>query len=169
MSTFQKAFERAQFWMGLRLMFGTIGRAFCGKGWKQSCDTVHVFIDYYVNLALEEVSCGVPHKRMESRGELPINEASLIYNLAVQKKSAMEIRSQIIPAMMVTQDTTGIVLSNTLFLLSRAPEVWNRLREEIYGLGPHENWTTQGLKGCKLLQNILKECETSCPVTNDLC
>ncbi|RAL64629.1 hypothetical protein DID88_001662 [Monilinia fructigena] len=59
--------------------------------------------------------------------------------------------------MLVTQDTTGIVLSNTIFLLARAPEVWSRLREEVAGIGPVEDWRSPDLKNLKLLHNCIKE------------
>ncbi|KAA8566476.1 hypothetical protein EYC84_009038 [Monilinia fructicola] len=81
----------------------------------------------------------------------------LLGNLRMRGKSPVEIRSQIIQGMLVTQDTTGIVLSNTLFLLSRAPEVWSRLREEVAGIGSVEDWRAPDLKNLRLLHNCIKE------------
>lgn len=85
--------------------------------------------------------------------------ASLLGNLVIQGTNPAEIRSQIVQGMLVTQDTTGIVLSNTVFLLSRAPGIWSRVREEVAGIGPVDGWRSEGLKNLKLVHNCLKECK----------
>lgn len=149
MHTFEDAFNTAQGWMGIRLAFGKFG---CGisllsRKWKESCKVVHSFVDHHITEALEKSNVS---KSQESA-------TSLLENLVLRGKSEGEIRSQIIQGMLVTQDTTGIVLSNTIFLLSRHPEVWARLREKVASLGPFEGWTAADLKNLKLLHNSIKE------------
>ncbi|TVY81374.1 Cytochrome P450 monooxygenase lepH [Lachnellula suecica] len=159
MERFQKAFNASQFWMGLRLAFGGIGRmaSVFSKNWKESISTVHSFVDFYVTLSVAELSQKESDIIEGKRPAQQPTESSLVSSLIAQRVPRDGIRSQVIQGMLVTQDTTGIVLSNTIFLLSRAPLIWKRLREEIAALGPFENWTAIDLKRSKLLQNIIQE------------
>jgi len=45
-------------------------------------------------------------------------------------QNRIEIRNQIIQEMMAAQNTTAVLISNTFFLLSRSPAIWERLRDE---------------------------------------
>ncbi|ESZ92447.1 hypothetical protein SBOR_7164 [Sclerotinia borealis F-4128] len=149
MHTFKEAFNAAQGWMGIRLAFGKFGRGislFSNK-WKESCTIVHSFVNHHINNALENSDIS---KSKDSA-------SSLLDNLIMRGTDLAEIRSQIIQGMLVTQDTTGIVLSNTIFLLSRAPNIWSRLREEVASLGLVEGWKAADLKNLKLLHNCIKE------------
>lgn len=150
-STFEEAFDTAQSWMGMRLLFGRYGR-FASRfslAWINSCTIVHSLVDHHIRKAIEIQ----PTSMSEDRA------ASLLGNLVIQGTNPAEIRSQIVQGMLVTQDTTGIVLSNTVFLLSRAPGVWSRVREEVAGIGPVGGWRSEGLKNLKLVHNCLKECK----------
>ncbi|KAF7912144.1 uncharacterized protein EAF01_001165 [Botrytis porri] len=149
MHTFEKAFDAAQSWMGIRLAFGKFGRSvsLLSKNWKESCSIVHSFVDHHIVKALE--------KPVNLKSEE--HASSLLENLVLRGKNLEEIRSQILQGMLVTQDTTGIVLSNTIFLLSRSPKIWTRLREDIAALGPVEVWNPTVLMNLKLLQNCIKE------------
>ncbi|KAI9643612.1 hypothetical protein NHQ30_008234 [Ciborinia camelliae] len=149
MHTFENAFHTAQGWMGIRLAFGIFGRSISllSKKWKQSCSIVHSFVDHHIIEAL----------KMSEMSKSESSAASLLGSLVMRGRSPVEIRSQIIQGMLVTQDTTGIVLSNTVFLLSRAPNIWSQLREEVASLGPVEGWKAADLKNLKLLHNCIKE------------
>ncbi|KAB8293055.1 hypothetical protein EYC80_007415 [Monilinia laxa] len=46
---------------------------------------------------------------------------------------------------------------NSLTNNSRDPEIWSRLREEVAGMGPVEDWRAPDLKNLKLLHNCIKE------------
>lgn len=149
--TFEKAFDTAQKWMGIRLAFGKFGRilSLFSNKWKESCRVVHSFVDHHIAKALEKVYS------LKSED----HASSLLENLVLRGKNLDEIGSQIIQGMLVTQDTTGIVLSNTIFLLSRSPEIWARLRTEVSALGPFQDWNPTDLKNSKLLHNCIKECK----------
>ncbi|KAF7860542.1 uncharacterized protein EAF02_010776 [Botrytis sinoallii] len=149
MYTFEKAFDTAQSWMGIRLAFGKFGRSvsLLSNKWKESCRVVHLFVDHHIAKALEKVYS------LKSED----HPSSLLENLVFRGKNLDEIRSQILQGMLVTQDTTGIVLSNTIFLLSRSPEVWARLRTEICALGSFEVCNPTDLRNSKFLHNCIKE------------
>ena len=81
----------------------------------------------------------------------------------MQGKSLPRIRSQIIQGVLVTQDTTGVVLSNIISMLSRTPEVCSRIRGEVASLGPVEGWNATDLKNLKLLHSVIKESKFPIP------
>ena len=83
---------------------------------------------------------------------------SLLDGLAEQTSDRIEIRNQIIQGMMAAQDTTVVLLSNTFFLLSRSPAIWERLRNETASVGSRP-LTLEDTKNFRLLRNILYECE----------
>ncbi|KAF5876769.1 putative cytochrome p450 alkane protein [Botrytis fragariae] len=156
MHTFEKAFDAAQTWMGIRLAFGKFGRSvsLLSNKWKESCRIVHSFVDHHIVKALEK----------PDNSTLEEYASTLLENLVLRGKNLDEIRSQILQGMLVTQDTTGIVLSNTIFLLSRSPKIWARLRDDIAALGPVEVWSATDLKNLKLVQNCIKESLRICPL-----
>ncbi|KAG9241331.1 cytochrome P450 [Calycina marina] len=156
-SALQEALEVAQFWMGMRIVFRTVGRLLSGKKFKEACEVVHTFVDHHIGEAWSEISHPLDMLGESIQKPKSKIESSLVYSLAIQNRTPLEVRHLIIQAMLVTQDTTGIVLSNTIFSMSRAPELWARLRKEIAGLGPWESWNAQTLRGCTYLQNLLKE------------
>lgn len=83
---------------------------------------------------------------------------SLLDNLAQQTTDRNEIRNQIIQGMMASQDTTSVLISNTVFLLSRDTSTWERLRAEAIAIGSTP-LTAEGIRKSKLLHNVLYECK----------
>lgn len=61
---------------------------------------------------------------------------------------------------MAAQDTTYVLLSNTLFLLSRHPAVYEKLRAEVrnFDLDVRPG-LFDDLRGLKFLRNIICECK----------
>lgn len=61
---------------------------------------------------------------------------------------------------MAVQDTTPVLLSNTLSLLSRNPEIYERLRDEVQPMdlepSPH---LYDKLRDSRFLHNIINECK----------
>lgn len=55
--------------------------------------------------------------------------------MAEQTGDREDLRSQIMQAHMAAQETTGNLLANVFFLLSRHNRVWQKLREEVDTIG----------------------------------
>ena len=113
---------------------------------------VHQLIDFHINEALGTKSRNAAD-----------NHNSLLYHLLQQTDDKIDIRNQIMQVMMASQDTTSVLISNTVFLLSRHLNVWNRLRDEVGSTNPN-NLTSEGIKKFRLLRHMLYECGSSlCP------
>ncbi|KAF2244974.1 cytochrome P450, partial [Trematosphaeria pertusa] len=83
-------------------------------------------------------------------------QRSMLQGLATQMYDVHYIRSQILQGMMAFQETTAVLIANTMFLLSRHPRYWSRLRHEVRQRG-EELLTFENLNNFKPLQNILSE------------
>ncbi|KAF8002599.1 hypothetical protein HF325_003564 [Metschnikowia pulcherrima] len=78
-------------------------------------------------------------------------------------KNPRVLQDQLLNIMVAGRDTTAGLLSFTMFELSRHPQVWGRLKEEVYarfGKGTAEDIdkiTFESLKKCEYLKWILNE------------
>ena len=84
----------------------------------------------------------------------PKDRHSVINTLASQTSDRIEIRNQAIQPMTGAQDTLPMLLSNTLFCLSRHSAIWDRLRAEVACVGPGA-LTIEEARKFQLLRNIL--------------
>ena len=80
---------------------------------------------------------------------------SLLKVLLQQTKDKLEVRNQVIQVFIALQNKASTPLSNTIFLLSRSPETWIRLREETKHLNT-DTCTVEDIKEA-VLQNIFRE------------
>lgn len=108
---------------------------------------IHDLIDFHITQRLDE-RLAKPDER----------QPSLLDHLIDQTRDTLEIRNQIIQGMMAAQDTTSILISNTIFLLSRHPVIWRRLREEQASVDL-EFFNSESAKRPGLLLNVLHECK----------
>ena len=109
---------------------------------------VHQLIEFHIDRALQGED-----RRAENR------HRSLLEHLIQQTNDKVEIRNQIIQGMMAAQDTTSILISNTIFLLSRDPTIWERLRAEVASISS-DALIGENLRNFKLLHNVLYECKS---------
>ena len=160
---FLKAFQLSLRSCGMRLYLGPfrfmIAKSASVVHWK----VVHKFIGYYINRALEDEDEDKEEKvsfTVDQDGKRTSSHRyrSLPDGLAEWTSDRIEIRNQIIQGMMAAQDTTAVLISNTIFLLSRSPAIWRRLRDETGSVGS-QSLTLEDTKSFRLLRNILYECE----------
>jgi hypothetical protein len=167
-TTFLNAFQTVLKGLEIRIVLGRLRVLLPQSEWVSSVKIAHRFIDYYVNKAQRhdhqqdhspsrdgrenEPSAG---ERIAAKKE-PYR--SLLQGLMEQTDDKIEIRNQIIQAMMAAQDTTSVLLSNTLFLLSRHPSIWTRLRSEVLSLGSATQLTLPVLNSLNFVRKVLHEC-----------
>jgi cytochrome P450 len=136
-------------------MLGNFSFLLPSREFKAMCETAHEFIDYYIDKALaierEEKVAGKKDGEKERK--------TLLQLTAEQTQDQTELRSQILQGIMAGQDTTSVLLANTIFLLFRHPDMWTRLRTEVLEMGDREV-TFDSLKTLKFLQNVLAECKS---------
>lgn len=147
------------FGSALRGSFGPLKFLFRDSKWPKACKITHDLADYYVDKALrwrqECINQGKPHSTDEDVKDRR-QQHILLYDLAEQTGDRIELRNQILQALLAAQETTSNLLSNVFFLLSKHPTVWQRLRQEVLSLGDSEI-TVETLQNMKYLRNVLNE------------
>lgn len=145
--TFLDEFHNAQRGGSFRVFLGKLRVLLPRKNWDASCAAVHGYVNYLIDQA----------QRYESKNtSSSTHHQSLLYDLVQQTENKEKIRNHVIQGMLAAQDTTSLVTANAIFLLSRNPAIWSRVREEAQSLAETEI-TFDGLRSSKLLQNILYE------------
>ena len=156
--TFLDAFHDGLFGTGLHLLLGRLACLAPKAKWLASCEKAHQFLDFYIERALarkhtSELERSLPGSIIDAKSR------SMLESLAEETSSKVEIRSQIIQGMMASQETTSVLVSNTLFLLARHTSIWDQLQGEISLAGPGL-LTYESLSASKLIHNILFECRS---------
>ena len=159
--TFLDAFHDGLFGTGLHMLLGHLAFLAPKARWLASCEKVHQFLDFYIEKALarkhnSKFENSLPGSVIDAKPR------SMLENLAEETSSKVEIRSQIIQGMMASQETTSVLVSNTLFLLARHTSIWDQLQSEISVAGP-ELLTYESLSATKLIHNILSESRSLSP------
>ncbi|KAM0129663.1 hypothetical protein ACHAP3_007692 [Botrytis cinerea] len=140
--------------MGFSFMIGSfkfpVPKSLTTVAHKQAYDYIDVFVNKALGTTREETT-------MKTNPHLPMQK-SLLEGLAKQTDDRIEIRQNIIQGMMAAQGTTYVLISNTLFLLSRNPELYQRLRDEVEYLDLEASSQLFGsLRDHVFLQNIPRE------------
>ncbi|KAL8784398.1 MAG: hypothetical protein Q9195_009063 [Heterodermia aff. obscurata] len=125
---------------------------------------MHDFVDYHIEMAIQNID----HEKKSILSEdhdrkIAFEHQSVLSSLIKNTKDRKEVRWQILQSMLAMSDTCSTLASNILFLLSRNPSIWKRLRHEIRGLD-FDNVTVEVLTQLPLLRNILKEALRLYPV-----
>lgn len=79
-----------------------------------------------------------------------------LYELAKHTASEQELRDQVINTLIAGRDTTASLMSSTLFVLSRRPDIWAKLRDEFAFLSGQPP-TFEQIKELKYLRFVLNE------------
>jgi cytochrome P450 len=142
-------FHNAMFLCGLRIILGRL-RFLVPRGkLDKAVQPSHKFLEFYINKAFEE---------KDDAEILETKSASLLEGLVHRTDDKAEIRNQMLQNLMASTDTISILISNTVFLLSRHPDVWKQLRDEALS-NPVDPPTIASLNSPGLLRNVLFECK----------
>lgn len=149
--------------MGIRFLLGRMSVLLPKAKWMKLIGVTHRFIDYHIDNAIETTDRASSNNRshtFEEDSDIRTSRRTLLQSLIEQTRDKSEIRNQIFQGMMAAQDTTSILLANTVFLLSRHPGVWDRFRAEVSAL-QGQKLTVDVLKSMKVLRKIFNECKSS--------
>ena len=150
------------FGCGIQIALGPLKFLFLGAKakWIRACERTHRFADRYVDKTLKfrqrismdenERSLGSPVSRV------PRN---LLSTMAEQTDDRLELRNQVLQALMAASETTAFLVSNAFFQLSRNPPVLQRLRDELSSLGPTKamDLRFEQLSSMTYLRHVLNE------------
>lgn len=108
------------------------------------------FVDTYVEKGLAKRPQLLTEKRDESQRYLFIDE------LVRQTTDKYQIRSELLNILLAGRDTTASLLSNVWWTISKRPDVYAKLREEVDALNG-ERPTFEQIKDMKYLKAVLNE------------
>nr|AOE45523.1 CYP52A59 [[Candida] oregonensis] len=152
---FGEAFNVAQRYLAKRSYSQSFYFLVNPPAFRESCRKVHAFARYYVDKALS-----LNDEEIEKKSQ---KGYTFLYELVKQTRNPKVLQDQLLNIMVAGRDTTAGLLSFTLFELSRNPDVFNKLKEEIYtqfGHGSQEDIsgiTFESLKKCEYLKWVLNE------------
>ncbi|KAF7856901.1 hypothetical protein EAF04_009662 [Stromatinia cepivora] len=149
-AAFLKAFQKSFIGMGLSFMLGPL-QFLIPKSLKYDAyKEVQAYLDSLIDTGINAEESALNAQESNSK--------SLLRGLVKETDDRIEIRDNALQGMMAVQDTTPVLLSNTLFLLSRNPKVYDRLRDEVQSLdlesSPH---LYDRLRDLRFLHNIINE------------
>lgn len=151
-----EAFDHAMFGSGFRIALGPFRVLWPSPEWQKSCLTTHQFAERYVDKAIEYRRKLDSQDKTEVTDEPTDGHQNLLYNMAEQTKDRLQLRNEVLQALMAAQETTAVLISNVFFLLSRHPRVSDKLRQEVLSLS-EDQLEMDVLLNMKELRNVLNE------------
>lgn len=145
---FLQAYNYGQAGIGKRMQLPQWNFLTRDKHFWHSCTLARSFVEKHAAQALSSLSN--PDYKSPKR-------LILAYELATQTKDRTDIVNQLLNVFLPAHDATAVALTNIFFHLSRHPEIYTPLRNEISNMGPHSEWTFERLKACKMLQAVMNE------------
>lgn len=122
---------------------------------KRTNKIVHNFADFYVQKALH-----TPQAELEKKSQ---DGYIFLYELVKETRNPKLLRDQLLNIMIAGRDTTAGLMSFTFYELSKHPDAWAKLKEEIYekfGSGKEarvNEITFETLKKCTYLKYLINE------------
>lgn len=154
---FASFFDHSQWVAAQRARFEKLSWIVDNKKTRHSDKQVHDFVDKFVNNALAAVKTS---KKASVDKEKPTGYVFLDA-LVSMTQDPIEVRSQLLNILLAGRDTTASLLSWTVLMLARHPDVFRKLRETIISeFGTYSaprNITFATLKSCQYLQYCMNE------------
>lgn len=152
---FAKSFNVAQSYLATRSYSQYFYFLVNNSEFRNSCKLVHNFASFYVKRALAFSP--------EELEEKSANGYTFLYELVKQTRDPKALQDQLLNILLAGRDTTAGLLSFTFYELARNPDIFEKLKEEIYtafGSGDDariEDITFESLKKCEYLKWVLNE------------
>lgn len=146
----------------LRVVLSRMSWLVTPKRYRDACDEIKQFTDIHVARALAYSD--------DELDQLTQNSYTILYEFAKVTKDPVVIRDQLLSMLLAGRDTTMSTLSFLWYELTRNPQVYERLREDIghnFGLGEEariEDITFELLKRCEYLKAVINETMRLWPV-----
>lgn len=123
--------------------------------WFAACHRIHGFLDNYIQQAYKELE----EERASGKPATYANgepRDDFLWTIAHRVSDPIELRTQLTGVWIPSNETTSILMSNTLFALSRHPEVVEKLREAVIEYGD-QPLTFEGLRSIRYLRWTINE------------
>ena len=139
--------------IGRRMFWGKLRWFIRDPAFVEACRTVKDFAELYVQKAINAAS-------LHENNENDENRYVFIKELAKNVSDPVFLRDNLLAVFTAGHESTAILLSNILFLTSRRPDVWKKLREEALEV-EDETITFELLKSLRYLQHVINESESN--------
>ncbi|KAJ5673787.1 Cytochrome P450 E-class CYP52 [Penicillium macrosclerotiorum] len=153
--SFAYYFDKSQWVCAQRARFEKLAFLVNSKETRHSDKQVHAFVDKFVHSALAATQSGKPRVDEEK------SQYVFLDALVATTRDPVDLRSQLLNILLAGRDTTASLLSWTILMLARNPEVFRKLREtiiETFGTySAPQNITFATLKSCQYLQYCMNE------------
>ena len=134
----------------MRILFGIMGRICSRFVWQKHYRHVHRFVDDQI----EDAAKDLDGRQRRSRFLTP--QGGLINGLLRAGYDRDRIRFQAIQILILMRETTSTLVNNTLSLLSKRPDIWNELRQELMKSQDSKTSTKDGDES-SLIHRCIKE------------
>lgn len=150
---FAESFNRGQDYIANLSRWGKLAWFFpANKQFNHDQKFVHDFVDYYVGKGLAKRSQLLSDKSVAEKPDRYV----FIDELVRQTNDPIQIRSELLNILLAGRDTTASLLTNVWFILSKRPDIWQRLQDDVATLdGELPNF--EQLKDLKYLRALLNE------------
>ncbi|KAF2727650.1 cytochrome P450 [Polyplosphaeria fusca] len=139
---FLKLWDQGVMGTGLRLMLGSMKFLLPDKSFNRVCDSIRSFVDYHIERAMKRNDTQEPKRFVDA--------------FISESDDRSFIRNHLIQGIIGAQDTTSVLMSNTIHFLARRPELWKELREEVLSKGD-DIFSFDSLRTNTFMQNIFSE------------
>ncbi|KAK6455879.1 cytochrome P450 52A13 (DH-ALK2) [Scheffersomyces xylosifermentans] len=152
---FGESFNRSQHYLGDRTFYQVLYFLINNKEFRQCNANVHKVAKYFVNRALNFTP-----QELEEKSK---SGYIFLYELVKQTRNPKVLQDQLLNILVAGRDTTAGTLSFTFYELARNPDVFEKLKTEIYekfGSGDNvdlKEITFEALKQCEYLKFVLNE------------
>lgn len=153
--TFAEMFNLAQSYLSSRSYTSFLYFFINTAEFRNANKQVHGFTKYYVQKALSFTQEELDEKSREGY--------IFLYELAKQTKNPKILQDQLLNILLAGRDTTAGLLSYTFYELARNPDVYEKLKDEIYSAFGRadnarvEDITFESLKKCEYLKYVINE------------
>lgn len=148
-NSFTKALDHVNGAVTARTYFGGLMGLFMASS-KKDTETVHDFIDHYIDLAIKD-------REKYALGRNEGERYVFLHELIQRTQDPAQIRSEMLHILIAGKDTTAGMLSNVWFALAKRPDVWANLRVEVDNLNGKQP-SFEALREMKYLKAVLNEC-----------
>jgi cytochrome P450 len=154
--TFLYGFDQCMWYLAERLRFERLYWVIYNREFKKCINIVHAFVDRYVHSALKQAQ-----QQQEESVERDASQYIFLKALTDNTKDPVRLRDESLNVLLAGRDTTASLLSWTILLLARQPQMFARLRADIVQqFGTYQqprDMDFASLKSCHYLQHFLNE------------
>ncbi|KAF2088762.1 cytochrome P450 52A12 [Saccharata proteae CBS 121410] len=161
-SSFSAAYETAKWEVFKNVQMYPYGQYRNLSDMNAAIAIVHKYVDEYVDaaVALREKTAtptsSSDDEKDANNDSTSKKQYSFLRELANDSNDREKIRSELLSVLLAGRDTTAALLSNVFFVLSRRPDIWRRLRNEVDQLDGQKPSFSQ-LKEMRYLNWVLDE------------